>query len=326
MKDKHKKMILLTIQDLKDLGVIGKKKRGRRKKRRVLSKIQSQQIQQENPYFKSQSFQTSNNLDTENKRLENIKLGNEVSIRNNNIDDNKLINLQTEHNNLRDATIAGFQHFNHKTRFIDQDKENEPRFQSVSQNINFQDSNDNYDTTTSIGSDGFIAEGNDKPEYIAPHTLDNYTEPSIVSSTPTLADYGEDDNYTPYTQNKNINFSDLETDPIVNNPQIYLNDDENDSFIPKKSKHIIRLEQQHIAHNLGIPDEQVTDDVKHLKKIISDKIKLNSLISQYEGLGGNDDKFLNSNSIIEVRKEVKILDKESKQKLDKLIKPKLTKK
>ena len=320
MKEKDRLRVLLTLKDLKELGLIGKKKK-RRNKRKLLKNIAKQQEQQYNlnTLNKSTTIQTdNNNMKNEVENIRN-KVFNDGIINNTNSQSNNLIlnDLQKQHNYLQDATISGFQHFNNKTRFLN-DKPDEPsRFQSVSQNI-FADTTDGIDNPTTEGSDGFLKDGNNKPEFEDP-----------TSDFSSQSDYNpsvENEYFkysTPIDNHKNINEDDLETDKsVINSPNIYLNQTESDLIPNKKGKGVRYanlLEVQHQAQNLGITD--LTPNVGALKKLITEKTKLNNLKTQYAGLA-NEPYYLESNSINEVKEEIKRLEREKKNKLNKFIKPK----
>jgi hypothetical protein len=331
MKEKTKKMILLKIQDLKDLGIIGKKKKGRRKKRRVLKNIQNQQIaQQQNTLEPSKTVQTSDNRN-EIDALRNQMLNNGV-INNKNTNEQKQIlnDLQTQHTYLQDATINGFQHFNNKTRFLtdkppQDDNYINPRLQGVKQNINFNDLNDNIDTPTTAGSDGFIASGTDIPEYIEPEEDTDFSSQSDYNPSVGSEFFHGFNTSTPINNLQNINETDLKTDTksIINNPQVFLSQDESDIIGIKPNRgeknKANRLELEHQAHNLGI-QEPFTHNMVALRGIIADKIRLDKLKEAYEGLGGKDEKFINSQSSNEVRAENTRLANERKKNLNKFTK------
>ena len=328
MKEKTKKMILLTIQDLKDLGIIGKKKKGRRKKRRVLKNIQNQQ-QQHNTLEPSRTVQTSESRN-EIDALRNQMYNNGV-INNTNTNEQKQIlnDLQAKHTYLQDATINGFQHFNNKTRFLtdkpQEDNYINPRLQGVKQNINFQDLNDNIDTPTTVGSDGFIADGTNIPDYVEPKDDTDFSSQSDYNPSVGNDFFHGFNTSTPINNLNNINESDLKTDTksIVNNPQVFLSQEESDIIGKKPNRgeknKANRLELEHQAHNLGI-QEPFTHNMVALRGIIADKIRLDKLKEAYEGLGGKDEKILTSQSSNEVRSENTRLANERKKSLNKFTK------
>ena len=242
----------------------------------------------------SKTVQTASPERNEVDALRN-QIHNNGVINNTNVNEHKQIlnDLRSQQNALQDATVSGFQYFNNKTRFINDKPPEEPsRFQNISQNINFQNLNDNIDTPTNGGSDDFISDGEPKPDYKVPEdTLSNYSEPSFDS---------DDDRYVTPLTTKNLNENDFKTDPsntpIINRP---------------RKDNINRL--QRVAKDLKITEAPYTNTAKSLNRLIDDRMILNELKTQYEGLGGNDTNFLNSLSISEVRKEVKALEGEKKK-------------
>ena len=308
MKDKHKKMILLTIQDLKDLGVIGRKKKGRRKKRRFINKINLQN-QPENPYFKSQTFTNITNLDTENKRLQNEALSSEVAIRNSGLQNqnniirshNGLIenssslqnkafdDLQNSHDQFKKATIGAFTYLNHKTRFIGDAPMEQSRFINPGSNIdigenNYQYDEDNIDVPAEGGSEDMIAEGTNKPEV--------ETDASSVLSwdmnfDPTKATVEtryetQSDNHTPPAS--------ISTDDY----QSLSNLKANTPIQTKKAQKLQKLYQD--ALELGMDDRDFTPNMTSMRAKMKHQETINELIDEYEEAGGSDMNVINSKS------------------------------
>ena len=341
MKDKHKKMILLTIQDLKDLGVIGRKKKGRRKKRRVINKINSQQNYQQpvNPSFKSQTFNNSSNLDTENKRLQNEVLSNEVSIRNsgaanpNQIFQNKAIeDLRQNHEDFRNATInylsnrfhsneqpeqqSRFGTTNQHITFADNESsqgEDENDINSIDDNTtfgkhsidgnNYLDENDNIDVPGGEGSESFIDEGTNIPE--------------VKSEGPSV--YGWDMNYEPPpivepprmkpTINQPYSFFGFGSTPKIV-PNIDDNHTVQSNYINEfatPAHKLSKIEQLYIdASDLGIDRNKFTPNVVHMRQLIAQQKVINPLQDEYVDEGGTDENVYNAGAM-ELRKHIKII-------------------
>ena len=324
MKEKDKKLIVLTIKDLRDLGVIGKKKRKKRRYKRLLKSSVIQQ--QQNTLGNSTTSSSDNNLKNEVEKIQNQVYNNGIINNNNTIKDRQILtDLQNQHTYLQDATINGFQHFNNKTRFLNdkpEDNYHNPRLQAVRQNI-FYDTQDGIDNPTTEGSDSFIDNGEPKPEYNDPTQDNDFSSQSDYNpSTIANSDYFQTFK-TPTL--KNINTSDFETDTknIINNPQVFLNQEDSDLIGIKPNRgdknKATRLDLEHQAQNLGIT-EPLTSNIVALRVIIADKKRLIKLIEAYEELGGKDEKFLTSKSSSEVRAENTRLAIERKKSLNKFTK------
>ena len=344
MKEKHKKMILLTIQDLKDLGVIGRKKKGRRKKRRVINKINSQQNYQQpdNPSFKSQTFNNSSNLDTENKRLQNEVLSNEVSIRNsgaqnpNQIIQNKAIeDLRQNHEDFRNATINYLTNRFHRNERVQ--PEQQSRFARVSPHITFADNdinsidenttyagengnsyldeNDNIDVPGGEGSESFIDEGTNIPEIKSEGTSVyswdmNYERPPTQNIPDTKSEgtsvFSQVSDETKLKPSFGGSGQKFSPENNIIDDNHTVQSNYTNEFATPAPK-LSKIDQLYNdASDLGIDRNQFTPNMVHMRQLIAQQKIINPLQDEYVDEGGVDENVYNGGAM-ELRKHIKII-------------------
>ena len=306
--EKNRKVLYLSIQDLKDLGILTKYKRKHKKRYNkyllrndiINNNIKSQSnmgsgyTQQEAPRFTNTS-----NLNSENTRLNNLLIENQI---NKNKNDNNSNNDNITNDDKNDK--LAIQHHNNMTQmnyYLQHDFERR-------QKINYDDDEDNIDVNETEGSNNFNNTSKDK------------INPVITPIQDISIDENLDDNtiINNNLENQNLETIPEEIDETLNEPVIKKT---NNKRPPEELKKI-RDDYSNILKGHATETEIQNDktSVTRIKQLYDSKfngyvskyislckeldIPINNyLISTHNPLDNNDDR------LNKIRKEIKKLEK-----------------
>jgi hypothetical protein len=340
MGKKNNIVFNLTIDDLKELGII-KSKRRRKRKNRIMQYMQQNNIKSTSDHMSgfSNVFNNTSNLQNENLRLQNNLLNDKAeNLRiQNNLLENNASNLEDrfktieDENNKLNVWTNYLLSTAYRPSITNYDDDNLSEYSRRVESIYDDDPNDivheddNIDVAPTGGSDEFKSQNDEAPPP-QQETPQDITPPQVEMQTPHQV--GIRNPFDIFRNRSTLRRivpvnGDYDTESIWNmalsnsppNQQGYnyrLRDDGSDDTDEKKDdEKIAPLTQEALEnHNRVLTPN---DNSKKPTRYQLRKQTIQNEINEYKALGGNNENILNSKKIVEIRKAKILLQAEQEE-------------